>query len=684
MTADAAAGSPTDPDRWLRAGVAVTTAFGLATLVAAGLLPFPVAGITWGLALIGGQVSAQARSPVVRSALRVVGLGLAAVVLAVTLASGLSTQGLGNLGGALALALCALIVGQALAQRSRHDRLVALLLAGLGPVLAAGLAPGPRVMVPALACWLSLATTLAAAQLLPLEGSDGVEPRVTEVFAPGAAARRSTSVVGSIGAVVAASTALGLVVFLLVPRPPGLALLAADGGDTPLTTRAVDNYSGQHSMDLRSQGGLPDDPLFLVPADAPPLWRGTVLAVYDDGAWLAPSADVGVSLGSGHVSVPQSSVDAGTAGRPLRSDRVTVLPQAVMVFGTPPVLAPGRVVAVDTTEAVTRQSGGGLALGTGAVAASFRYRVTSVVQPTVSTPGGSASASWTEPDPQVWLQLPWNLPPEVMDLAHQLIDPAPTRTAAVAAVEDYLRAHEQYTLNPPVASAQQDPVDYFLFGSHLGFCEQFAAAEAVLLRSAGIPARVVTGFAVGAQPQPGDVTADGRLVVRANQAHAWVEVWLPGVGWATSDPTQGAVPAAAPFDPLGAAGRWLQTIVAQPAKRMATAALIVVVAALVVAVSVLRSRRRPRRSVEFRGRPGRPTSEPFAAFERLERRLAGVGRGRQPSETPVELLDRLPARAREPLEVVERASYASRRPGSSEVATAAATLDDLPVGERRC
>jgi protein-glutamine gamma-glutamyltransferase len=676
----------TRPDKWLRWGGWTATGFGLTTLVAAGLLAPLLAVGTLVLAVGAGVASGRDHSPAQAQALRLAGLGMAGLVLAGALGRGLATNGLGDLGAALAVALSALIVGQALAQRTRHDRLVALLLAGLGPVLAAGLAPSPRVMVPALACWLAISATLAASHLLPAEtappvaagptsaGSTSARPTPAEPFV-------QLNWVAPVAAVVAASTALGVVMFLLVPRPQGLAVLSPDRGEPSTPARAVDNYSGQQSMDLRSQGSLPNDALFLVPSEGPTLWRSTVLTAYDNGVWGAWSEGDGSSLGSGQVSVPGSLVDVGTPTRPTRTDEVTVLPQAVADFPAPAVIAPGRVVSVRTDQSVIRQSGGGLALQP-TDSDRFSYDVTSVVQPQVATAVPKPGSSWTEPDPQVWLQLPWDLPQRVVDLGHQLVDPAPTRAAAVAAVEDYLRSHEQYELNAPVASAQQDPVDYFLFVSHLGFCEHFASAEAVLLRAAGVPARVVTGFAAAAVP--GDQLGDGRQLIRANEAHAWVEVWIPGVGWATSDPTAGVTPANPALDPFGAAGRWLQAVLARPAQRLGLALVILVAAALVVGLVRWLAGRRRRAPAQGPTSSRARVVEPFAAFARLEHRLAAVGLPRRSNETPTELLDRLPDDARRPLEVVEQASYAASAPDPADVAAASAALDDLVVGQRRC
>ena len=77
-----------------------------------------------------------------------------------------------------------------------------------------------------------------------------------------------------------------------------------------------------------------------------------------------------------------------------------------------------------------------------------------------------------------------------------------------------------------------DVVDFFLFESRLGWCEQVSSSLAVLARSAGIPARLATGFVPGEKDG-----LSGRFVVRERDAHAWTEIYFPGVGWQGFDPT---------------------------------------------------------------------------------------------------------------------------------------------------
>jgi hypothetical protein len=128
------------------------------------------------------------------------------------------------------------------------------------------------------------------------------------------------------------------------------------------------------------------------------------------------------------------------------------------------------------------------------------------------------------------LQLP-KLDPRIKELAQQITVKAPTEYDKAAAIELYLKSHFQYTLNLNGAQTD-DPLAYFLFTRRAGHCEFFAAAMTVMLRSIGVPARYVGGFLPGEYNDVG-----GDWIVRASDAHTWVEVFFPGYGWITFDPT---------------------------------------------------------------------------------------------------------------------------------------------------
>ncbi|HZV98697.1 MAG TPA: transglutaminase domain-containing protein, partial [Methylophilaceae bacterium] len=105
-----------------------------------------------------------------------------------------------------------------------------------------------------------------------------------------------------------------------------------------------------------------------------------------------------------------------------------------------------------------------------------------------------------------------------------------------AALSMYRQQPFVYTLSPPLLT-RADPMDDFLFNTRRGFCEHYAGSFVYLMRAAGVPARVITGY------QGGDVNPVGNyLIVRQSDAHAWAEVWLQGRGWVRVDPTASVAP----------------------------------------------------------------------------------------------------------------------------------------------
>ena len=121
-------------------------------------------------------------------------------------------------------------------------------------------------------------------------------------------------------------------------------------------------------------------------------------------------------------------------------------------------------------------------------------------------------------------------------LSEQLADGARTPEDYVQRVLDFLGGEDfSYTEVPPRAA---QTLEGFLFDAKTGYCQQYSGAMALLLRMAGIPARVVAGFSTGATD-----TKTGEYVVRDFDAHSWVEAYYPGWGWITFDPTPAASPA---------------------------------------------------------------------------------------------------------------------------------------------
>ncbi len=133
----------------------------------------------------------------------------------------------------------------------------------------------------------------------------------------------------------------------------------------------------------------------------------------------------------------------------------------------------------------------------------------------------------------------------VKALAERISRDAPGNYQAVAAIERYLL--ENYLYDQDVAD-HDDPLPAFLFRDKRGYCQHFSGAMALMLRLIGIPSRVVSGFAPGLRDPD-----TGTFVVRDTDAHSWVEVWFPEVGWVTVDPTPSAAPARTETTQLAAA-----------------------------------------------------------------------------------------------------------------------------------
>jgi protein-glutamine gamma-glutamyltransferase len=133
-----------------------------------------------------------------------------------------------------------------------------------------------------------------------------------------------------------------------------------------------------------------------------------------------------------------------------------------------------------------------------------------------------------------YLQLPQQLDARIPDLARQMTARASTAYDKARAIEGFLRSRFGYTLNL-AGKPGNDPLANFLFVTRAGHCEYFASAMTILLRTLEIPAREVNGFLPG---EYNDLAGD--YIVRASDAHSWVEVYFPGSGWVTFDPTPAA------------------------------------------------------------------------------------------------------------------------------------------------
>ena len=134
-----------------------------------------------------------------------------------------------------------------------------------------------------------------------------------------------------------------------------------------------------------------------------------------------------------------------------------------------------------------------------------------------------------------YLQLPPTVTPRTRELALQIAAGNETPYDIAVAVTEYLRTHIRYTQTVPPVPRGREPLDWFFFDLRRGFCNYYASAEVILLRSLGIPARLAVGFASGKWE-------GGRYLVRDKDAHAWPEVYFPGFGWVEFEPTASQPP----------------------------------------------------------------------------------------------------------------------------------------------
>jgi transglutaminase-like putative cysteine protease len=135
-----------------------------------------------------------------------------------------------------------------------------------------------------------------------------------------------------------------------------------------------------------------------------------------------------------------------------------------------------------------------------------------------------------------YLELPPELPLRVIRLALEITAAEESAYGRIKALESYLRQHYRYVAETPFTPDGRDFVDYFLFDLREGYCTYFASALAVLGRAAGVPTRFVSGFVVPAAPAEKDL-----FYIAGTDAHAWIEAYIPGIGWLPYEATPGFV-----------------------------------------------------------------------------------------------------------------------------------------------
>ena len=163
-----------------------------------------------------------------------------------------------------------------------------------------------------------------------------------------------------------------------------------------------------------------------------------------------------------------------------------------------------------------------------------------------------------------YLQLPETITPRTRLLAQQIASGLDNPYDIAQAVTNYLRANLEYNETVPTVPTRQEPIDWILFDHRQAFCNYYATAEVILLRSLGIPSRMAVGYAEGERSSPAQpatiptlpsgavpeeaVVTGGVYTVRHRDAHAWPEVFFPNVGWVEFEPTASQLPI---FRPTG-------------------------------------------------------------------------------------------------------------------------------------
>jgi protein-glutamine gamma-glutamyltransferase len=435
-------------------------------------------------------------------------------------------------------------------------------------------------------------------------------------------------------------------------------------------SRSAGGYYGfDDRMDLSIRGDLPDELVMRVRSSAPAMWKGIVFDEYDGRAWEGADEDAPVMAGDvPPYEYPLQFRSLGPRTRVVQTFYVeTEHPNVIFAAGQPDTIWYEGGVTYDALGGVRT----GSTLTPGTVYSVMSTRGSASVEQLRRLPRA-------EP-PEVirpYLQLPDSVPARVRALARRITRDAPTDVDKVLAIEDYLRRNYEYSLDSPVPPLDRDAVDHFLFDADVGFCEQFASATAVMLRSLGIPARVVAGYAVG-ERNP----FSGYYDVRASDAHAWVEVWFPGYGWYEFDPTFAIPPADAGLErsiPLLAAIGELKRVL-DDAGPVAKGAVVAVLAVLTAWLTWRALRLRPSRRRRSKLAPG--AGPVTTAFRRLEDALAARGEARAPSETAGEVIARTArfhgSESRAALRVFEAERYGPLPPDDDEVTAAVEELDRL-------
>lgn len=308
------------------------------------------------------------------------------------------------------------------------------------------------------------------------------------------------------------------------------------GGDpfaAPPQAISADSYHGFNSyMDLRSRGRLSDEVVMKVRSEEAVPYRGIVFDEYNGKGWEISTGDAAETLTS---DSPRFDMYAAREVEPVQGPARQVAQvfhvekdSSNVIFGAyrpETVFFPTSSIEVDPYNSLRAPY---------QIPEGSTYSIISQVPNAAPSQLRSAGTNYPDEIAEKYTRLPPDGLERTRTLARELTKDADNPYDAVLRMNQYLRETYPYDLSIPPQYEEMDAVEYFLFEQRRGYCEQFGSSLTVMARTLGIPARLTTGYV------PGEYNPfTGLHEVRASDAHAWVEVYFPGYGWSTFDPTPG-------------------------------------------------------------------------------------------------------------------------------------------------
>jgi protein-glutamine gamma-glutamyltransferase len=411
---------------------------------------------------------------------------------------------------------------------------------------------------------LAVFLVLAVSTFVALEIRRSAVGAVSPPLEPGSPlAQRLTRALGVTSVFVAVSAlVLGGAIFFVIPRFTTGYLGAFSLHPTPLTGFTDDVSLGAIGQIEKNRAVVMRVRIEGDPARAQGIhWRGIVLTNFDGQRWFTPPAAETVLSpdAGGEYFLDRAALPSGEF-QPLK---YTVLMEPIAteaIFLAPePERLRGHFGLESAGPAYPQRRSYLLLDRTGSLFnpthsfGKLRYQATSAIPVIPAAQLRAASGAYREEVRYTYLQLP-RLDPRIRKLADEITAHAQNAYDKAAAIELYLKTRYTYTLDL-TGPKTDDPLANFLFVRRSGNCEYFAAAMAVMLRAEGIPTRYATGFLQGEYNDLGD-----DYIIRESDAHAWVEVYFPGYGWITFDPTPGSADANSHglFAQLGMYWDWFQ------------------------------------------------------------------------------------------------------------------------------